>query len=85
MYICKNCKICMNNLRPDSNQIVNKINGCKYYIDTNLNCGNAGIYRNSCVQQLTVGKTLLGLVKSLMNISKLTENLLFLIIAKPVH
>ena len=46
--LLRNCDVCTKNLRPDSNQIISKINGRKYYIDANLNCGNWGIYRVSC-------------------------------------
>ena len=44
----QNCKICTNNLRPESNHIMSKINGREYQIDTKLNCDNCGIYRILC-------------------------------------
>ena len=53
-----NCSICSNNLRPNSNEVVSKLSGQKYRIDTKLNCDNCGIYRISCPCTATYsGKT----------------------------
>ena len=43
-----NCNICLKNLRPESKEVVCKLNGRKYHIDINLNCNNCGIYKVSC-------------------------------------